>query len=166
MRAASALVGLGLLLALVTGCGGPDAAPATDPALAPTDTESLTTLLAGAGFDVVRFDDHSLAIKRQWLKVLIFVEDGGESLQAVFPHIGRQGVASPTSITDWNASRRFGRAYLDDDGRPTLASDLLLGDGVGSAAVVTWCTLLLDMAEAFAVEVWPVSAPLSEPVNE
>ena len=42
----------------------------------------------------------------------------------------------------------------------------LLGEGVGPDAVVVWCGLVLDMAEVFAVEVWPVPAPLPDPPDE
>ena len=66
-------------------------------------------------------------------------------------------------MAHWNATRRFGRAYVDEDGLPVLASDLLLGDGVAAGAVVDWATLVLDMAALFAQEVWPVPATAPAP---
>lgn len=151
-----------LVLILLGGCGG----PAVDPARAPADVDGLVTLLVANELDAVAFDAGSLLLKRQWLQVPVFVEDGGASLQAVFPHTGRRGAVDPDAVARWNSTRRFGRAYLDDDGRPVLASDLLLGEDVGPDAVVVWCGLVLDMAEVFAVEVWPVPAPLQDPPNE
>lgn len=157
----SALV---LAFALVlAGCGGPAADPAGDATPATGEVGELTRMLVAGGLDAVVFDGESLLLKRGWLQVLVFVEDGGESLQAVFPHTGIPAEADPARVAGWNATRRFGRAYLDDDGRPVLASDLLLGAGVGEAAVLRWARLVLDMAAFFASEVWPVPVPLADP---
>ena len=141
---------LAWLVTALTGCGGPNPAP--------TDITELTRLLTAADFAAVRFDDRSLVLKRDWLQVMVFSEDGGESLQAIFPHTGVRAEVDPAAVSHWNATRRFGRAYVDEDGLPVLASDLLLGDGVAASAVVDWATLVLDMAAAFAQEVWPVPA--------
>ncbi len=157
-------LGAGIVLAvgLLTGCGG----PAADPAHAPADIDGLVSLLVANELDAVPFDAQSLLLKRDWVQVLVFVEDGGESLQAIFPHTGRRAPADPDRVARWNATRRFGRAYVDDDGLPVLASDLLLGDAVGPNTVVDWCRLILDMAAVYAVEVWPVPVPLPDPPNE
>ena len=151
-----------LLTCLVAGCGG----PATDPNRAPADVDGLVTLLVANDLDAAAFDAHSLLLKRDWLQVLVFVEDDGQSLQAIFPHTGRQAAVDPDRVARWNATRRFGRAYVDDDGLPVLASDLLLGDAVGPNTVVDWCRLILDMAAVYAVEVWPVPVPSPDPPNE
>ena len=139
-----------MIVFAMTGCGGPNSVP--------TDTTELTHLLTDADLDAVRFDDQSLVLKRDWLQVMIFSEDGGESLQAIFPHTGVRAEVDPAAVIRWNATRRFARAYVDEDGLPVLASDLLLGEGVAAGAVVDWATLVLDMAALFAQEVWPVPA--------
>jgi hypothetical protein len=69
-------------------------------------------------------------------------------------------------VARWNESRRYGRAYLDDDGGPTLASDLLLGAGVGSEAVTAWVELVLAMTPVFVAEVWPAAGLPAGPRNE
>jgi hypothetical protein len=148
-----------LLAAHLGGCGGPEAVPGDAPDRAPAEVPALVALLEAEGVEAVAFDAGSLLLKRGWLQVPVFVEDGGASLQAVFPHTGRMAPLDPGRLARWNATRRFGRAYLDEDGRPVLASDLLLGAGVGGAAVVQWSRLVLEMAAVFAREVWPVPVP-------
>ena len=170
MRGLAAL----LLAASLVGCSGPAADPAADPvadpaadptvesAAVPTDAEALASALARRGLDAVAMDPGSLILKRDGLQVLVFVEDAGASLQAVFPHTGRLAPLDPDAIATWNATRRFGRAYRDEDGLPVLASDLLLVGGVDLATVADWSRLVLDMAAVFAHEVWPVPVPLPE----
>jgi len=157
---ARAGTGAGLLALVVAGAlagcagsGGPPAAGSA-PLATPLATADLAERLAAAGLDAVRLDDVSVVLKGDGVQLLVFVEDGGESLQAVLPYIGRAS-GDPTRIAAWNASRRFGRAYLDEDSAPVLASDLLLGPAVGVEAIATWCRLLLPMAVAFRDEVWP-----------
>ena len=150
MRPVRRALAFGMLVLAMTGCGGPNSIS--------TDIAELTRVLTDADLDAVRFDDQSLILKRDWLQVMIFSEDGGESLQAIFPHTGVRAEVDPAAVVCWNATRRFARAYVDEDGLPVLASDLLLGEGVAAGAVVKWATLVLDMAELFAQEVWPVPA--------
>ena len=159
IRLGTAAVLLGLVLA---GCAG----TRSESVRAPADVVGLVDLLTANDLDAVAFDGVSLLLKRDWLQVLVFVEDDGESLLAVFPHTGRSAPVDPDRVAGWNASRRFARAYIDDDGRPVLASDLLLTDGVAPSVVVDWCRLTLDMAAVFAREVWPVPVPLPDPPNE
>ncbi len=153
-----------LLILLLAGCtGGPPAISPNDPP--PHDIPGLVSLLAAAGLDPVAMDDISLVLRDGSLMVLVFLEDDGESLQAVLPYRGsRHG--DRERMDRWNASRRFGRAYIDEDGGPVLASDLLLVPGVGRGAVVSWATIVMDMAAAFRQEAWPSSMPPVEPVNE
>jgi len=164
LTARARLAGSVLIVLSLAGCGCPSPAPVT----APADVDGLAELLAANALDAVVFDAGSLLLKRDWIQVLVFVEDGGASLQGVFPHTGRQAPLDPSLVARWNATRRFGRAYEDEDGRPVLASDLLLVGGVGPDAVVGWCRLMLDMAATFAAEVWPVPVPVpqSDPANE
>ena len=150
MRPIRQALAFGVFVIVVTGCGGPNSVS--------TDITELTHLLTDSDLDAVRFDDQSLILKRDWLQVMIFSEDGGESLQAIFPHTGVRAEVDPAAVVRWNATRRFSRAYVDEDGLPVLASDLLLGEGVAAGAVVEWATLVLDMAALFAQEVWPVPA--------
>jgi hypothetical protein len=149
-------------------CGGPDTDPAAEVGTtrAAPDVATLVDGLTAAGVDAVGFDAHTFIVKEGAVQVPVFLEDGGASLQAIFPHTGVPGRASSAAIQRWNATRRFGRAYRDDEGLPVLASDLLLGPDVGPQAVATWSRLLLDMATLFRDEVWPSPLPGGDPVNE
>jgi hypothetical protein len=46
-----------------------------------------------------------------------------------------------TEINEWNRSKRFGRAYLDDLGDPVVELDLLLGHGVTRDTVKEYIAL-------------------------
>ncbi len=157
---ASAMLTMGLLL---VGCAGRPAPALLDLTTAPDAVSHLAAVLAAEGLTSRSFDDHSLIISRDGLNVVVFVEDGGESLQAVLP-CTRSGAGDRSRVADWNASRRFGRAYLDEDGRPVLAGDLIVWPGLGTADLADWGRLMLDMAWAFVNEVWPPAQP--QPSNE
>jgi len=151
------------LLLLLTGCACRGPASLLEVTTGPDPIVTLAAALADGGLQTRAFDDHSLIISRDHLNVVVFVEDGGESLQAVLP-CTRAGMGDAARLAHWNAARRFGRAYLDEDGRPVLASDLLVTAGLGTRDVVAWGRLVLDMAWAFVDEVWP--RPQVAPVNE
>lgn len=151
------------LLLLLAGCACRGPAPLLEVTTGPDPIPALAAVLAAGGLQTRPFDDHSLVISRDHLNVVVFVEDRGESLQAVLP-CTRAGMGDAARLADWNATRRFGRAYLDEDGRPVLASDLMVTPGLETRDVVSWGRLVLDMAWAFVDEAWP--PPRTAPVNE
>jgi len=152
-----------ILTLALTGCGS---APTPDSeALTVTDAARLAAIFTAADLDATVFDDGSVVLKEYPLQALVFIEDDGESLQAVFPFVGI-GLGDLAKVARWNSERRFGRAYIDEDGDPLLASDLLLGEGVGEEAVAAWGRLVLSMLPVFRDEVWPRQSPGAEPVNE
>lgn len=185
--ATARLRGLAILpaLVLVAGCACPRAdavrtiayeqappatmAPATTaPAAAiglPLTAADLAGILCVDGQSAVRFDAESVVLRQGDLQLLVFLEDGGTTLQAVLPYHGvRRG--HPLRVARWNATRRFGRAYLDHEDSPILASDLPLADHMPTAMVQDWSRLVLAMAAAFRDEVWPDSAPPTTPYDE
>lgn len=181
--------GLVLCLLASAGCGGrqhgpvqtwaeagPAPAPVPGAALDPTDASTRTielpltadavaSLLGTADQTAVRLDVDSVVLRRDELQVLVFLEDDGHTLQAVLPYIGLHA-GDPHLIERWNASRRFGRAYLDHEAGPILACDLLLESGAPATLIQTWGRLFLDMADAFRGEVWPVGRPPDQPYAE
>ena len=159
-----------LLLAAASAAGGCGArATATSgratTAPPPDDPAGFIDLLAGDGRRTAALDDVSFILARDEVQLVVFVEDQGGSLQAVLPYLGAPFPASRDDIERWNATRRFGRAFRDEDGRPTLACDLVLGPGVGQEAVIAWADLALALAAAFRDEMWPTPASVG-PVNE
>jgi hypothetical protein len=172
----------GMLIAC--GCGGsrgdraPQTAPAPAPAPAsetrpadaavvdlPVTAETVALLLSAGDLVAVRLDAGSVVLRGDGEQVLVFLEDDGTTLQAVFPFTSL-GRGDPRLIARWNATRRFGRAYLDHEDAPILASDLLLAPGAAAASVQTWGRLFLAMAAAFRAEVWPGAEPPIGPSNE
>jgi hypothetical protein len=147
--------------------GAPAAGPADPHAAPPADVDGLRGLLAGAGLAVAPMDSLSLVLKdtTTGVQMIVFVEDAGASLQAVLPYPGRRTVPLAT-LQQWNATRRFGRAYADRRGAPVLATDLALGPGVGQAAVVAWAELALALGDRFRQEAWPRPGPPPEPARE
>jgi hypothetical protein len=101
-----------------------------------------------------RFDDHSVVLKGSGAQLLIFIEDSGMSLQAVLPYFGRLP-GDARKVGNWNAGRRFSRAYLDAEAAPILASDLLLTRAMPAETIRTWGRMLVRMAPVFRDEVWP-----------
>jgi len=95
---------------LCGGCGG----TRQPTPVAPSDVPGLVALYETAGLEAAPMDDHSLVISREGLNVLVFLEDDGASLQAVLP-CTRAGRGDPAEVNAWNASRRYGRAYLDEN---------------------------------------------------
>jgi hypothetical protein len=148
---------------LLVGCTGGGPPPVLEATTSSDPVPALAAAFTAGGLQTRPFDDTSLIISRDHLNVVVFVEDDGESLQAVLP-CTRSGLGDGASVARWNAHRRFGRAYLDEDGRPTLASDLLVTPGLTPADVAAWGSLVLDMAWAFVNEVWP--EPQGAPANE
>ncbi|MDD5719712.1 MAG: YbjN domain-containing protein [Candidatus Krumholzibacteria bacterium] len=172
----------GMLIAC--GCGGSRGAraPHTEPAPAPAPAsetrpadaavvdlpvtaDTVALLLSAADLVAVRLDAGSVVLRGDGEQVLVFLEDDGTTLQAVFPFTSL-GRGDPRLIARWNATRRFGRAYLDHEDAPILASDLLLAPGAAAASVQTWGRLFLAMAAAFRAEVWPGAEPPIGPRNE
>lgn len=129
------------------------------------DTQALATVFASEAIDAAPMDAGSLVITRDGLNVLVFVEDEGQSLQAVLP-CTRRGLGDVGAVARWNATRRFGRAYIDEDGRPVLAADLVVDPAVSDAVIAAWGGLVLDMSWAFVDEVWPLPEQPHNPVNE
>lgn len=131
----------------------------------PATAGGLAELFAADGLSAVRLDAGSVVLRQDDLQVLVFLEDEGASLQAVLPYLGRHA-ADRRALDRWNATRRFGRAYLDHEGGPILASDLLLAADTPAELVQSWGRLFLAMAAAFRAEVWPDFAPPPQPADE
>jgi hypothetical protein len=156
---------------LLAGCAARDhaaasAADAAAPTAAvPTDPDGLRELLTRADLETAPLDAGSFILKDDRVQMVVFVEDGGASLQAVLPYRGPRR-ADPRDLATWNATRRFGRAYADTRGAPVLATDLALGEGVAPAAVVAWARLALALGRRFQEEAWPAAGPPPEPIGE
>lgn len=141
---------------VLVGCASRMPAPASTDRLGEAVTaEHLTGVLSRGGLSARTFDATSLIVTDGPVGVVIFVEDAGASLQGVMACPGCTGSIAPGFLQEWNSSRRFGRAYRDEDGLPVLAADLPLDPTISEHTVVEWARLLLAMGAAFQAEVWP-----------
>jgi len=136
----------------------------------PRGEEAIPTLAAiyeAAGLASRVFDEHSLVLSTaEGHNVVIFLEDDGGSLQAVFPCVRGGLVVDASAVSNWNATRRFSRAYLGEDGLPVMAADLVLDVTTSRKTLVEWGELLLALAEVFEDEVWPPVPMQPFPANE
>ncbi|HRQ66141.1 MAG TPA: YbjN domain-containing protein [Xanthomonadaceae bacterium] len=94
------------------------------------DGRTVRSILGDLGFTGSEIDtDDDVIVSMQGYRVLVVVgSDKGRSLMARFAISGTG--ATLRSMNDWNRTKRYSRAYLDDDGDPVLESDLDLDGGV------------------------------------
>lgn len=63
---------------------------------------------------------------------------------------------TPEQMNDWNATKRFGRAYIDPDGDAALEMDINLKSGVGpdnlSASFAIWRLMLIQFVEYLGIK--------------
>lgn len=102
--------------------------------------ESLTgqrvaALLGEAGFpDSEVDDDGDVTVTMQGYRVLFLVGSyDGKNIAARFALGGTEATAD--TVNRFDKDKRFGRAFLDDEGDPVLESDLDLEGGVTEARV-------------------------------
>jgi hypothetical protein len=106
---------------------------ASRPATLRADTmtaDDLQALLRTEGYTVDRVDAQgNVVFKVEGTKVLALIQSNKTTI--VF-HIGWSGAAEATQkkVNDWNKTKLYSRAYLDDEGDPALELDLDLRDGV------------------------------------
>lgn len=151
----SAISALAILLA---GCAGTARSPVLDLQAAPGAIDRLAAAFDAAGLYTHVLDETSLVlarIEKTEVNVVVFIEDDGTSLQGLLTSPWRPQPADPDRIAAWNASHRFSHAFLDDAQQPILGADLALHGTTTADAVGEWGMLVVDLADAFAAEVWP-----------
>ncbi len=128
-------------------------------AFSQSDTKTVTPdkvveLLKNEGFrsaEVLDQDKQIVRYKSEGLSIIVLVDKDGGALQCYFKMSGT--MATLRKINDWNKSKRFSRAYLNDDGDPTLESDLSVRRGVSEESVEGFLALFGESVKAFVKEV-------------
>lgn len=153
---AVALLGALLLVATpaVAGKRDPDAPrPVKAVVYTQVTVEQLEDLLRSRSiqFQTIRADgvDSFVRARVGTYQIIVGLHDGGTGPATdLVLYAGFQASAPPTleQINAWNASQRWGRAYLDAAGDPVLESDIDLSGGVLPAHV-------LDRIEHFGATV-------------
>ena len=130
----------GVLAACVCLCSGPVTAVGQDG----EDTPDIITRMSAGRIEriVQAFDDvenftevgnNTYRFEFEGLKIVIFNKTTSMQLYAAF-----DGSVSLSRINEWNRTKRFTKAYLDDEDDPVLESDIELNGGVTEANVDEW----------------------------
>ncbi|HKV74899.1 MAG TPA: YbjN domain-containing protein [Gemmatimonadales bacterium] len=99
----------------------------------------MESLLTGMGFDVTKTKDHTWKFELSGYKVLLFLENDNSDGQL---YVGFSDLTvTGKKMNEWNKSKRFARAYADDDENPVLESDLDFAGGVTDDAIKAWIKL-------------------------
>jgi hypothetical protein len=121
--------------------------------VATISVENLAELMEGEGYAVEVNDDRFVQWKVDGYRCQVFVADDSQAVQF---HVSfADGDATLKKVNLWNATKRFSRTYLDDDGDPHLELDLDLAGGVTKARILdylrtckvslaTWCDQVVN----------------------
>ena len=122
---------LPLLLAPIPAAGG---SLSDDQVVTTLQGKELKEILSAEGYgDIEVDDDDDLVFKIEGTNVLLFTSSDHSNLLAAVAW--RETDASLRKVNAWNQSKKFSRAYIDDDGDPVLELDLDLDGGVTVARV-------------------------------
>lgn len=94
------------------------------------DNQEMEALVRGMGFDCERLDEKTLKFELDGYKVVLFNYEKNCQLYAGF-----RSDCSLRKINEWNRTKRFSRAYIDDEGDPCVEADLDFDGGVSRDAV-------------------------------
>lgn len=123
-------------------------AAAIDDVVDTVSIEELAELMEGEGYAVEVNNETFLQWKVDGYRCQVFVADDSQAVQF---HVSfSDGNATLKKVNHWNATKRFSRTYLDEDGDPHLELDLDLAGGVTQERIVdylrtckvslsTWC---------------------------
>ncbi len=123
-------------------------AAAIDDVVDTVSIEELAELMEGEGYAVEVNNETFLQWKVDGYRCQVFVADDSQAVQF---HVSfSDGNATLKKVNLWNATKRFSRTYLDEDGDPHLELDLDLAGGVTQERIVdylrtckvslsTWC---------------------------
>ena len=136
-------------LLVTAGLAAPGArAAAVDDVVDTISVEELAELMEGEGYAVEVNNDRFVQWKVDGYRCQVFVADDSQAVQF---HVSfADGNATLKKVNLWNATKRFSRTYLDEDGDPHLEIDLDLAGGVTQDRVLdylrtckvslaTWC---------------------------
>ena len=112
--------------------------------LTPKQAEQI---LRGMGFEVEQPKEGVFVIPLAGYKALLFVSKNRTSLQL---YAGFKKKASVAKVNEWNKSKRFSRAYIDDEGDPVIESDLDLEGGTTVGAIQEFIRTFRISVDAYA----------------
>jgi hypothetical protein len=144
---APAMIVLALMLAV-----GAVAAPSDDTVIETIDGETLQDILQGEGYTNVEVDeDGDIVMRMEGSKILFLIAKDKAAIQFSYAVAGTN--ADMQKVNQWNVSKRFSRAFLDDENDPHLELDIDLAGGVTIARVRDFIRTCRISLVTFRVEV-------------
>lgn len=111
----------------------------------------VKAFMQGEGYAVEMDANGSVVWKIDGMITQIFVFSDGESIQ--FSAAFKATNTPLGKVNEWNRTRRFGRAYLDEEGDSHLESDLDLAGGVTSERIRDFLKTCRVLYQAWCTEV-------------
>jgi hypothetical protein len=104
-------------------------------------------MLTASGFGGETDKDGDVVTKMEGQSVLVLIgSNEGTVIQFRF---SIKATATLRQVNDWNRMRKYGKAYLDDDGDPTLDMDVDLEGGITEARIKDSISTFKLLLESF-----------------
>ena len=114
--------------------------------------DQLMEILAKEGLVPERAKETVIRVKMDQIRVLFFVSESKENIQA---YAGFESDdTSLKKINQWNAEKRFSRAYLDDDDDPVIELDLDLEGGITQERLIDFITTVRVSVSQFRKHIY------------
>lgn len=114
--------------------------------------EQLVDVLKEEGYSPKLDKPSVVTMKIEGLKVAFFVADDNSSLQAYAAFKSEK--ATLERVNEWNADKRYSRAYLDSEGDPVIELDLDLAGGVSKERLADFIQTVRISIPAFAKQMF------------
>ena len=124
----------------------PSVAAAQEVLTTVSDTR-IESILGGMGFDYTKVKDGTYKFELNGYKVLLILENSNTDAQLYFALGDVQ--TTMAKMNEWNKSKRFSRAYMDNDGNPALESDINFDGGVTEENIKTFVKLYRTLMKSF-----------------
>lgn len=137
-----------LLLSLaLAGTGAPRALQAQDLMTSVSD-KHMESVLGDMGLTFSKGkQDHTWKVTLGDQNVILSLKnDNTDALLYTYIDV----LTSPSKMNEWNKSKRFSRAYSDDDSNPSIESDLDFAGGVSDETIKAWIKLYRSGVTQFA----------------
>jgi hypothetical protein len=109
-------------------------------------------VLSKEGLVPERTKETVIRVKMDQVGVLFFVSDSKENIQA---YAGFESDNTTCAkVNQWNADKRFSRAYLDDDDDPVIELDLDLEGGITQERLIDFITTVRHSVAGFKKHIY------------
>ncbi len=114
--------------------------------------DQLMEVLSKEGLVPEKTKETVIRVKMDQVGVLFFVSDSKENIQA---YAGFESDNTTCAkVNQWNAEKRFSRAYLDDDDDPVIELDLDLEGGITQERLIDFITTVRHSVAGFRKHIY------------